>query len=112
MFYHVRLSRNYWLMSTYQISQGKTEDTLVSLERMCYHAVEYDKSYINNHGKFYTSILTDKLIYPEPSKDFHELEEHSDCYYMLDRLQNKRYDYLRENPRFIAIINKLTEYSK
>lgn len=112
MFYHTRLSKNHWLISTYQIAQGKTEDTLISLERMCYHAVEYDRSYINDHGKSYTSILTDKLIYSEPGKDFHELTEHTYCYYMLERLQSNRYDNLRENPRFTAIINRLTEYAK
>ncbi|MBQ7968752.1 MAG: helix-turn-helix transcriptional regulator [Clostridia bacterium] len=112
MFYHVRLSRNYWLISTYQISQGKKDDALQSLEKMCYHAIEYDKAYINDHGKFYTSIFTDKLIYPEPNKDFHELTEHTDCYHMLNRLQNKRYDCIRQNPRFISIVEKLNQYAK
>lgn len=112
MFYHVRLSRNYWQISTYQMSQGKTEDALISLEKMCYHSIEYDKSYIANHGKHYTSILCDKLVYPEPGKDFHELTEHSVCYYFLNRLQNKRYDCIRENERFISIVNSLKEYEK
>jgi len=112
MFYHSRLSYNYWLISTYQMSQSKKGETLVSLEKMCYHAVEYDKSYINNHGKHYTSILTDKLIYPVPGKDFHELTEHSQCYYMLDRLQNARYDILRKESRFDAIIKQLNQYAK
>ena len=111
MFYHVRLSRNYWLISTYQMAQGKSEETLASLEKMCYHAVEYDKSYISNHGKFYTSIFTDKLVYPEPGKDFHELE-HADSYYMLDRLQSSRYDCIREDARFVAIVNRLKQYAK
>lgn len=112
MFYHARLSRNEWLISTYQMSQGKWEDALASLEKMCHHAAEYDKSYIENHGKCYTSILTDKLIYPEPSKDFHELTEHTDCYHMLERLQNKRYDCIREDPRFVSIAEKLSQYAK
>ena len=112
MFYHVRLSRNYWLISTYQMSQGKKDEALVSLEKMCYHAVEYDKSYINNHGKFYTSIFTDKLIYPEPNKEFHELKEHTVCYHMINRLQNKRYDCICQERRFISIIEKLTPYAK
>ncbi len=112
MFHHSRLSHNYWLISTYQMSQGKKDETLLSLEKMCYHAVEYDKSYINNHGKYYTSILTDKLIYPVPDKDFHELMEHSQCYYMLDRLENKRYDVLRKDPRFVSIIKQLNQYAK
>ena len=112
MFYHVRLSQNYWLISTYQIAQGKKDATLDSLEKMCYHAVEYDKSYINNHGKFYTSILTDELIYPEKSKDFHELTERTNCDYKLDRLKNKRYDCIRQDPRFVEIVEKLKQYAK
>lgn len=112
MFHHIRLSRNYWLISTYQMSQGKEEDALCSLERMCYHSVEYDKSYITNHGKNYTSILTNKLIYPKQGKDFHEPTEHSECYYLLDRLQNKRYDSVRNDPRFIKIETRLKEYAR
>ena len=112
MFYHVRLSQNHWLISTYQMSQGKEEEALSSLEEMCLHAVEYDKSFIHDHGKSYTSIFTDKLIYPEPSRDFHELVEHSDCYYKLDRLQHNRYDPIRNHPRFQAVLDKLNEYAK
>jgi hypothetical protein len=112
MFYHNRLSRNYWLISTYQIAQGKTDITIESLEKMCYHAIEYDKAYINDHGKFFTSILTDKLFYPEQSKDFHELTEHTDCYHMLEKLQHNRYDCIRQDSRFVSIIEKLNQYSK
>ena len=112
MFFHVRLSRNYWLISTYQIAQGKNDETLDSLEKMCYHAIEYDKAYINDHGKYFTSILTDKLIYPEPSKDFHELTEHTNCYHMLEKLQHNRYDCIRQDLRFVSIIEKLNQYSK
>ena len=60
----------------------------------------------------YTSIFTDKLVYPEPSKDFHELTEHTNCYYMLDRLQHKRYNPIREDARFKAVIHALQEYAK
>lgn len=112
MFYHVRLSRNYWLISTYEISQGKADEALSSLEKMCCHAVEYDKSYINNHGKKYTSIFTNKLVYPEPGKNFHELKEHTECYQMLERLKNIRYDSIRNNERFVAIISALERYAK
>jgi hypothetical protein len=112
MFYHVRLSRNCWLMSTYQIAQDKKDETLISLEKMCYYAIEYDKSYINNCGKHYASILINKLIYPEANKDFHELTEHTECYYMLEKLQHNRYDCIRQDPRFISIIGKLNQYAK
>ena len=112
MFYHVRLSRNYWLMSTYQMAQGKNDVAIASLEKMCCHAVEYDKAYINDHGKFFTSIFTDKLIYPEPSKDFHECTEHTECYHILKKMQHPRYDCIRQLPRFIAITERLTQHAK
>ena len=112
MFYHNRLSQNYWLISTYQIAQGKIDETLESLEAMCYHAIECDKSYINDHGKYFTSIITNKLIYQNPSKDFHEFIEHTECYRILEKLEHKRYDYIRQNPRFIEIIKKLNQYAK
>lgn len=108
MFYHVRLSFNYYIVSTYQMSQGKEGDALDSLESMCRHALAYDKSYRNDHGKYYTSVLTDKLVYPEPSKDFHEFTEHSQCYYMLERLKHKRYDSIRNNKRFVSIVETLS----
>ena len=112
MFYHTRLSWNDWLKSTFEMSLGKTEDALISLESMAFHTVAYDKSYQNDHGKHYTSILTDQLIYPEPCKDFHELTEHSQCWYMLDRLQHSRYDGVRDNPRFVAVVEALKQYER
>lgn len=112
MFYHCRLASNYWLISTYRISQGKVDDALDSLEKMCFHAVRYDRSYNEDHGKGYDSIFTDKLIYPFPSKDFHELKEHSQSYYRLEKLKNTRYDCIRDNERFIKIIEALKEYAR
>ncbi len=112
MFHHTRLSYNHWLISTYQIAQGKNDKALESLEKMCYHAVEYDKSYINDHGEFYTSIFTDKLVYPELGKDFHELTEHTNCFYLLERLQNERYDPIREQVRFVTVVERLKTYAK
>lgn len=111
MFSHCRLSFNYWVISTYQMSQGKTEEALDSLELMAEHAVEYDKSYRNDHGKLYTSIFVDKIEYPFPGKDFHELEElsYSDC--MLEKMENSRYDPIRENERFKDVIRRLQEYA-
>lgn len=112
MFYHIRLSFNHWLISTYQIAQGKEEEALTSLEAMCEHTVKYDESYANGHGKYYISIFTNKLIYPEPGKDFHELTEHTGCYYMLDRLSHPRYDAIRDHERFVAVVNTLKAYAK
>ena len=111
-YYHSRLSQNYWLISTYQIAQSKTEEALETLEKMCYHAIENDKSYINDHGKYFTSIITNKLTYLKSSKDFHELTEHSECYRIIEKLSDKRYDCIRQKPRFIEIVKKLNQFAK
>ena len=110
MFYHCRVAFNYWIISTYQMSQGKTEEALTSLEAMCKHTIAYDKSYSEDHGKNYTSILVNKMIYPEPGKDFHELKEHSQSFYMLDRIQSKIYDPVRTDKSFEKIEKQLKEY--
>ncbi len=112
MSYHCRLSQNHWLISTYQMAQGKDEEALASLEKMAHHALAYDKAKENDHGKCYTSVLTDKLIYPYPSKEFHEVTAHNDAFYHLKRLGNKRYDPIREHPRFVAIAEALKETAK
>ena len=112
MFYHTRLCRNYWLISTYLTCQKKADETIEALEKMCYHAIEYDKSYLTNHGKFYTSILTDQVVYPEDTDKFHEFTEHTDSYRMKERMKLKEYDWIRTDPRFIAVIGKLDRYAK
>lgn len=112
MFYHNRIAYNHWLISTYQMSLGKTEDALESLEKMCNHAVAYDISYQNDHGKHYTSFLVDTQIYPEKSNDFHELTQHTQCYYRLECLQHSRYDCVRQDPRFVSVVERLKQYAK
>ena len=107
MFYHSRVAENYWLISTFEIALNRTEDAIISLEKMCYHTLEYEKAYINDHGKFYSTILTNKVIYPEPGKDFHEITIHPCSFYMLKRLNNQRYDIIRKDKRFVEIVDRL-----
>lgn len=106
-FYHIRLSFNYWIISRYQMLQGKTEEAISSVESMCRHAAAYDEAFRSSHGQYYTSPFVDKLVYPEPNEN--ELER-PESYYMLDRLEDKRYDPIREDERFEAVIKKLEEH--
>lgn len=112
MYHHSQLSFNYLIISTYQMSLGKTEDAMESLEKMCDHAIAYDISYQKDRGRNFTSFLVDTQIYPEKNKDFHELTEHTQCYYRLDRLQHGRYDCIRQDPRFVSIVERLNQYAK
>lgn len=64
-FYHSRVSFNHWIISTYTMVQGKTEETL--------------------------KALVDQLVYPALNPElFPEPSEHSHSYYLLDRLQNEQ----------------------
>ncbi len=112
MYIHERLSYNHWIISTYEIAQGKTEDAFISIEKMCYHSIESCKSYENDHGKPFTSIFTDKLIYPINDDNFEELCEHTTAYYALENLEHKRYNCIRNDSRFVSIVETLKEYSK
>ncbi len=108
LFYHTRLSRNHWLISTYKMAQGKNEEALCALEEMCHHAVAYDLCNANKQGKNYSSILTNALSVPENA----DKRGHTDCYYMLDRLTSTRYDAIRENVRFKEVYNTLKKHAK
>ena len=112
MYHHSQSAFNHRIISTYQMSLGKTEEALDSLEKMCGHAVAYDISYQKDRGRNFTSFFVDTQIYPEKSKDFDELTEHTQCYYMLEKLKNKRYDSIRNDKRFIDIANTLKQYAK
>ena len=105
---HKKASRNYWLISTYKIAQGKEEDTLSALEKMCSHAVAYDHFYENERDKRFSSALTSLLSFPENGDE----RGHTDCYYMMDRLNSTRYDAIRNHPRFDAVRTALKEYAK
>ena len=107
MYYHVRLSRNFYLISTYLLAQGKEDEAIDALEKMCGHGLAYDLSHEQDHGKNYTSILTDNLVYPAPGGDSYELTEHNESYYVLDRMKSSFYDGIRDNERFGSILKKL-----
>lgn len=111
MHYHFCVSNNCWYISTYQVAQGKTEEAILSLEKMCKHAVAYEEWLKNDRGKNYTSIFTDKLASYSDSNNS-ELPKHSHCRYMLEHLKHNRYDPIRNDERFIVIEEKLKECAR
>ncbi len=101
---HASVSRYYYLISTYLLAQGKTEAALECLERMAYHGMEYDKSYENDRGKYYSSYLCDKVKYTDDRKYVH-----SYSYYMLSDLDSVRFESIRANEKFKEIYAKCEE---
>ena len=104
---HASISRYYYLISTYLLAQGKTEETFECLEKMVYHSKKYDKSYESDRGKYYSSALTDKIKYIDDRKYVHNCS-----YYMLDDLDSNRFDSIRENEKFKALYTMCKESAK
>lgn len=111
-FYNERLSTTYRIIATYLIAQGKQAETLDALEKAAEYAIAYDKAFNNEHGTFYSSPFVNNVSYDERNDEFHELTEHSQSYYMLERLTQNRYDTIRSDKRFIEIIETLTPYCR
>ncbi len=104
MSYHERLARFQWLISTYRIAQGNFEETIVALEEMAKHAIAYDKHRSEEYDKKYISAITDQL---RGKAAIEKTQVHNCSYYMINYLDDKRYDGIRNDNRFISIVNEL-----
>ena len=104
LYYHAEVAYLYRVIATYKVAQKKYDETVKVLEKMLYHVLEADKAH---PGDRYTSPFTDKLVYPEPSEDFDDLTVHNNAFYFRDRMNQSRYDPLREREDFKAICQKL-----
>jgi hypothetical protein len=93
-------------MATYLIAQGKTEETLDALEKMCDHAVAAEAA---KPGDPFTSPFTNCLVYGEEWSNKH-INTAYFCYYKMKH--QSRYDAIREEPRFQAIMERLREVAK
>lgn len=90
----------YRIIATYKIAQGKKEETLDVLEKMCYH-IELDAKV--KTGNHYTGYFTNLLTYEDPNDRPISL-----AYEVLnDRLTQDRYDSIREDVRFKQIEERL-----
>ena len=104
--YHGDVAKVYRFMATYLIAQGKTEETLDALEKMCDHAVAAEAA---KPGDPFTSPFTNCLVYGEEWSNKH-INTAYFCYYKMKH--QSRYDAIREEPRFQAIMERLREVAK
>lgn len=108
MFYHIRLSFNHWVISTYRMSLGQHPAALDSLENAARHAAAYDRAYEADHGKCYTSPYTLGIVYPSPEHtDFHEPHYKTNCRWLSEKLAHPRYDPIRADEDFRTLTEKL-----
>lgn len=94
-------------ISTYTIAMKKYDETLDYLEQMLHH---YQKAASVRIGDRFSSPFTDQIVYLEPNYD---LEGTRDKIYVTqEKMRNPRYDPIRNDPRFQAILHELDEMIK
>lgn len=102
---HNRVSSLYRYIATYRVAQGKYDETLDCLEKMCEHTIKANEA---KSGDKYTSVFTDKMVFC----GIYIPVVHNDAWYILQKLTQERYNPIREIPRFIAVKEKLKEIAK
>lgn len=104
-FYEERMALNGIELSELYAAAGDCENTLLCLESSAGLAVHTDTEY--NPDGTYTALLL-------RGKSFGGVSFNSQknlCAQILDELNESVFDFVRENPRFIAVIEKLTPYA-
>ena len=109
LFYHSRIAGIYRYIATYLVAQKKYDETLTCLEQMCNHI---EASHHAKQDEQYSSPFTDRLTYPIPSEDFHDLIAHNEAWYTNQKMTQKRYDPIRNDARFKKIENRLNAIAK
>ena len=112
MYHHSEVFYNWKHIATYQVALGRTDNALDSLEKMAQHALAYDLSYENDIGKHFISHFVDTIVYNEENPEFPTSTEHNLCWQGLRLLTDSRFDNLRNNKKFPAIIKTLESTAK
>ncbi len=107
--YHANVAANYRFIATYKVAQGKYDETLDCLEKMLYHIKQLQN--VKTGEKYTSPFMTEMEAYvalPGLGK-WHKLEAHNNAWYILNgKLTQKRYDPIRETPRFAKIVEELS----
>lgn len=103
---HNQVASLYRYIATYRVAQGKYNETLDCLEKMCEHIIKEAEA---KPGDRYSSPFTDKMVYYGDNNPV----VHNTAWYILQvKLTQERYDPIREMPRFTAITEKLKEIAR
>ena len=102
--YHGDIANWYRIGATYTVAQGKIEETLDRLEKMVEHSLKADAA---KKGDAYTSPFMNKLNHPGNCEDFDTLTVHNFSYYNRQKMDQSRYDAIRDEPRFKEVCEKL-----
>lgn len=106
MYHHGPVSNNLKRIAVFQLALGRTGDALDSLEEMAAHAAACDRSREQDHGRHFSSPFVDALVYTGEDEYFPD-DECGQCQYCLAHLRDRRFDPVRDNERFRAVVERL-----
>lgn len=103
-FFHTQLCRSYRELAYYYAVNKDEENALLNLSLARDSALAFIKLDIEEK---HTSLLLRGLDYG----DFYNAEDENDADWTLMVMENKHFDFLRENARFLEIQRSLQEYA-
>lgn len=110
LYQHNSAAYIYRVIATYRVAQKKYESALEHLEKMCEHLIAGEKA---QYGDTFTSCFTNQLEFSEADKDSPAFAAHNDAWYTFQKLTGqKRYDPLRNMPRFQDIVDKIRKIAR
>lgn len=109
LIYHFGVAEIYRLISTYRVAQKRYEETLTALEKMLEHLILHEKAELGDH---FSSPFTDKLSYS--ARNAYIDPPHNPAWTILHfgKFAHKRYDSIREEERFRAVVKALENMAK
>ena len=106
MYHHSEVFYYLKHIAVFQLALGQEDEALASLEQMAEHAIAFDRSFENDRGKSFTSPLVNSIVYDE-EKAAAMSEEHNLCWNGLQLLEDSRFESIKNNKRFCAVVKKL-----
>ena len=100
-FYACRVADSYASIVRIYADEKNTEECLKALEEMAKYTVYYDTY---EDGK-YTGLLVNRCEYSRKNNTKNYMG--STCDEKFNQLQSSRFDFLREEPRFVAVMRRL-----
>ncbi len=102
--YGVRVGYIRRVIATYRLAQGRYDEALTALERMCEAVEAYERV---GAGDRFRSPFADGLQPEVPVA-----AAHNEAWWTLEKLQQARYDPVRETERFRAVVDRLNAVAK
>ena len=109
LYHHDRAAWVCYLISTYKLAQGKADETFDYLGKMYGHLVPAVKA---KPGDRFTSIFTDRLVFPEIGDEFDWYTVHNSAWHYIETLSKPRFDSIRDDARFVELLGKIKKIAE